>query len=127
MEEKKAEFLELYHTLITRDGKDDLLDWLTQSDFFTAPASTRFHGNHEGGLLEHSLNVYHCLVGLIEHAGLKEQYSDETVAIVSLLHDACKVNYYKKEPVMLRKMAYGFKKKYMRLTRSSLAVTERSL
>lgn len=96
MEEKKTEFLELYHALIARDGKEDLLDWLTQSDFFTAPASTRFHGNHEGGLLEHSINVYHCLVGLLEHAGLKNQYSDETIAIVSLLHDICKVNYYKK-------------------------------
>ena len=58
MEERKKEFLVLFQTLINREGKDELLDWLEHSDFFTAPASTRFHGNHEGGLLEHSLNVY---------------------------------------------------------------------
>lgn len=111
--------MELYHTLITRDGKEDLLDWLMQSDFFIAPASTRFHGNHEGGLLEHSINVYHCLVGLLEHAGLKEQYSDETVAIVSLLHDICKVNYYKKgtrnvkeNGVWVQKEAYEVDEKF---------------
>lgn len=63
---------------------------------FTAPASTRFHGNHEGGLLEHSINVYNSLVSLLENTGLKENYSNETIAIVALLHDVCKVNYYKK-------------------------------
>lgn len=96
MEERKKEFLVLFQTLINREGKDELLDWLEHSDFFTAPASTRFHGNHEGGLLEHSLNVYHSLVSLLAQANLKGCYNDETVAIVSLLHDICKVNYYKK-------------------------------
>ena len=96
MEDKKAQFLEIFNTHITRDGKDDLLDWLNHSDFFTAPASTRFHGNHEGGLLEHSINVYNSLVSLLENTGLKENYSNETIAIVALLHDVCKVNYYKK-------------------------------
>jgi len=95
MEDNRTEFLELYNSLITRDGRDELLDWLTHSDFFTAPASTRYHGSYEGGLLEHSVNVYRCLVRLIAHAGLKDRYSDETVAIVSLLHDICKVNLYK--------------------------------
>lgn len=96
MEDKKAQFLEIFNTHITRDGKDDLLDWLNHSDFFTAPASTRFHGNHEGGLLEHSINVYNSLVSLLENTGLKENYSNETIAVVALLHDVCKVNYYKK-------------------------------
>lgn len=95
MGDKRTEFLELYNSLITRDGRDELLDWLTHSDFFTAPASTKYHGSYEGGLLEHSVNVYHCLVSLIAHAGLEGRYSDETVAIVSLLHDICKVNFYK--------------------------------
>lgn len=96
MEERKKEFLALFQTLINREGRDELLDWLEHSDFFTAPASTRFHGNHEGGLLEHSLNVYYSLVSLLAQANLKDCYNDETVAIVSLLHDVCKVNYYKK-------------------------------
>ena len=93
---KMEEFLSLYQTNITREGSDKLLEWLKQSDFFKAPASTRFHGNFEGGLLVHSLNVYHCLKSLLSHLDLADKYSDETVAIVSLLHDVCKVNFYKK-------------------------------
>ena len=95
MSELKERFLSLYRT-ITRDGADKLLEWLIESDFFIAPASTRFHGCYEGGLLEHSLNVYDCLLKQIETAGLIGAYSSETIAIVSLLHDVCKVNYYKK-------------------------------
>ena len=96
MEDKKTEFLTLYRTLIHRDGNDALLEWLEGSDFFSAPASTKYHGNYEGGLLEHSLNVYHCLCGLLKLYGLDEAYDAETVAIVSLMHDLCKVNFYKK-------------------------------
>ena len=59
----KERFIEIYKEKIKREGADKLLDFLlsSSSDFFTAPASTRFHGNYEGGLLEHSLNVYDCL------------------------------------------------------------------
>lgn len=96
MEEKKQEFLELCSRYLTRDGAGELLDWLMASDFFTAPASTKYHGSYEGGLLEHSLNVYQCLIAELENEGLKEAYSDETVAVVSLFHDLCKVNFYKK-------------------------------
>ena len=88
-------FLSLYHDNIKRDGSEELLKWLQESDFFTAPASTRFHGSYEGGLLEHSLNVYNSLVRLVTLAGVSDQYSAETIAIVSLLHDICKVNFYK--------------------------------
>lgn len=95
MEENKQRFLDLFKH-ITREGSDKLLCWLEQSDFFTAPASTRYHGSYNGGLLAHSLNVYDCLVKLLQSEGLTEAYSDETVAIVSLLHDLCKVHYYKK-------------------------------
>lgn len=95
MNERKAEFLEIFKS-ITREGSQELLAWLEESDFFEAPASTKYHGNHPGGLLEHSLNVYHCLVALLEHAGLKDAYPAESVAIASLLHDLCKVNFYKK-------------------------------
>ena len=59
----KQEFIDIYKSNITREGSDKLLEYLLsdKSDFFTAPASTRFHGSYEGGLLEHSLNVYYCL------------------------------------------------------------------
>lgn len=96
----KERFLNIYNTNITREGADKLLDFLSTSDFFTAPASTRFHGSYEGGLLEHSLNVYDCLVDYLSRPRAKEVYklsfSDETIAICSLLHDLCKVNCYKK-------------------------------
>ncbi|MBD5129099.1 MAG: HD domain-containing protein [Ruminococcaceae bacterium] len=95
----KEKFLDIYKSNITRDGADKLLDFLeNKSDFFTAPASTRFHGAYEGGLLRHSLNVYECLVQYLARERVKETYglnvSDETAAIVALLHDVCKVNFY---------------------------------
>lgn len=96
LEGLKTQFLAIYNENIQRDGADDLLKWLSESDFFVAPASTRFHGSHEGGLLEHSLNVYHCLKEIIQQAGLQDTYSPETIAISALLHDVCKVNFYKK-------------------------------
>ncbi len=91
-------FLQLYQDNIKREGADALLAWLKTSDFFTAPASTRFHGSYEGGLLEHSLNVYDCLRWEVEWADLADKYSPETIAIVSLLHDVCKIDFYTKEP-----------------------------
>lgn len=99
---KKEEFIQIYNENITRDGADKLLEYLlgSQSDFFYAPASTRFHGSYEGGLLEHSLNVYYCLKDYLDRARVREEYNlsydDESIAIVSLLHDLCKVNCYVK-------------------------------
>ena len=98
---KKEEFIKIYTENITREGADKLLEYLlsAQSDFFVAPASTRFHGSYEGGLLEHSINVYNCLKDYLARPKVKEEYkleySDESIAIVSLLHDLCKVNCYK--------------------------------
>ncbi len=57
----KEEFISIYKENIKREGADKLLEFLERSDFFTAPSSTRFHGSYEGGLVQHSLNVYHCL------------------------------------------------------------------
>ncbi len=97
----REEFLEIYRKYVTREGADKLLDYLTSpaSDFFTAPASTRYHGAYEGGLCEHSVNVYRCLSAYLARPEVKEQYGlsvpEETVAIVALLHDLCKVNCYK--------------------------------
>ena len=96
----KERFIEIYNTHIKREGADKLLDYLMKSDFFTAPASARFHSSYEGGLLDHSLNVYDCLVGYLSSPRIKEsfgfEYSDESIAIVSLLHDLCKIGVYKK-------------------------------
>ncbi len=97
----KEEFIEIYKNNITREGADKLLEYLLsdKSDFFTAPASTRFHGAYEGGLLEHSLNVYHCLKDYLSRERAKNiygmNYSEETIAVAALLHDICKVNFYK--------------------------------
>lgn len=93
-------FLQIYKEKITREGADKLLEFLLNgSDFFTAPASTRYHGAFEGGLLEHSLNVYDCLCDILARPRMKEvygvEYSDESIAIAALLHDVCKVNFYK--------------------------------
>ena len=91
-------FLQLFQDNIKREGADMLLEWLKKSDFFTAPASTKFHGAHECGLLEHSLNVYDSLLNELSSVGMDDKYSSETVAIVSLLHDVCKVGLYVMEP-----------------------------
>lgn len=97
----KERFLEIYRSTITREGADKLLDYLDSRtcDFFTAPASARFHSAYEGGLLRHSLNVYDCLRQYLDRERVKETYGlvpeEESVAIVSLLHDICKVNTYK--------------------------------
>ena len=99
---KKEEFISIYKQYIKREGASDLLDFLlsNKSDFFEAPCSTRFHLSREGGLVEHSINVYECLKAYLERTRVKELYglsfSDETIAIVALLHDLCKVNVYKK-------------------------------
>ncbi len=98
----KEKFIEIYNREITRPGADKMLEFLQspKSDFFTAPASTRFHGAYEGGLCEHSINVYECLKDYMERPRVKELYglevSSETIAIVSLLHDVCKIKCYKK-------------------------------
>ena len=98
---KKEEFIEIYKDLIKRPGAEALLDYLEHhSDFFTAPASTRYHLSYEGGLCEHSLNVYHCLKAYMERDRVKNEYgltaTDETIALIALLHDVCKTNCYQK-------------------------------
>ena len=102
VEQLRESFVSLYKSKIQREGADKLLEYLLSpsSDFFAAPASARFHSSYEGGLCEHSMNVYHCLKGYLDSAHCREQlglsYSDESIAIVSLLHDLCKINVYKK-------------------------------
>ena len=96
----KEEFIALYQAHITRPGADKLLAFLEKSDFFLAPASTRFHLACRGGLLEHSLNVGRLML----------RYSDEapeSLAICGLLHDLCKTNYYKESTRNVKNEATG--------------------
>lgn len=96
----KDEFLKIYADNIHRDGADKLLTWLKTTDFFTAPASTKYHGAHEGGLCEHSVNVYNRLCGLVTNAKVNIVNPQgipvsESFAVCGLLHDICKANFYK--------------------------------
>ena len=98
----RERFIEIYKQTIHRDGSEKLLEFLLSknSDFFDAPASARFHGNYDGGLVEHSLNVYDCLKDYLSRERVQStyglKYNEESIAIVALLHDLCKINCYKK-------------------------------
>jgi len=98
IEENKAEFIKIFKENINRDGADKLLDYLLNvSDFFVAPASGRRHSAFEGGLCFHSLNVYNRFKRIIEceyGENYAETITDESIAIIALLHDICKVNTY---------------------------------
>lgn len=78
---------------VTREGKDALMDYIrNKSDFYTAPASTRFHLSTEGGLLQHSLNVYDSLQRKKDNAtwgGILEAAGPDALIICPLLHDLC--------------------------------------
>lgn len=99
--DSRKRFEDIFKNSIKRAGADKMWEYLTSpaSDFFIAPASARFHGAYEGGLAEHSLNVYDCLCDYVARDRAKKLYnmnfSEETLAIVSLLHDVCKINCYK--------------------------------
>ena len=100
LENNQEKFVQIFNKYIHRDGADSLLDWLINSDFFTAPASSKFHSAFEGGLCEHSLNVFDRYVKLLKME-YGENFTDvismESVAIIALLHDVCKVDFYKTE------------------------------
>ena len=91
----KEEFLRIARENIERDGIEDLLAFVSGTDFFTAPASTRYHGAFEGGLVLHSLNVYSQLKKLCKFYDCDA--SDESIAITALFHDLCKADSYKIE------------------------------
>lgn len=94
----KDKFIKAYTENITRPGADKLLAWIESSDFFAAPASTRFHLSSPGGLLEHSLHVFERMKAICANEatitpGFNEP-SVETIAVCGLLHDICKANFY---------------------------------
>ena len=100
IEETQEKFVGIFTKHIKREGSDNLLDWLITTDFFTAPASSKFHSAYEGGLCEHSINVFNRYVKLLtmEYGeDFTSKISMESVAIIALLHDLCKVNFYKTE------------------------------
>lgn len=76
-----------YYKMIKREGAEQLLEWLEEKGFFTAPASTKYHGNYAGGLVEHSNHVFERLSEIFPKAG-----NAESMAIVGLLHDVCKID-----------------------------------
>lgn len=101
LELKKQEFLAIWDAYVKRPGAERLRSYLLepQNDFFTAPASTRYHGAYAGGLVEHSLNVYHNLKAYLSRERVHDtfhfpEYSEESIAVCALLHDLCKMNFY---------------------------------
>ena len=90
----KEHFLELLRG-VKREGIEELIQFMEKTDFFKAPASTRFHGDYEGGLVEHSLKVYEILKHKVETNIEKIDASDDSIKIIALLHDICKANFYK--------------------------------
>lgn len=90
-------------TKINRVGMSELLAWLETTDFYVAPASTKYHGAYDGGLVEHCLDVYNDLIRLHSVYPMVNA-SEESLILVALFHDLCKVNMYAKE-VKYRKNA----------------------
>lgn len=88
----KEKFTTYYKQYIKREGADKLLEWLLKTDFFTAPASTKFHCACEGGLVQHSINVYEVMM---EKHFTEGEDNAESFAICALLHDLCKAQFYK--------------------------------
>lgn len=88
----KEEFISIYNKYINRAGSKELLDWMQKTDFFTAPASTKYHCACECGLVMHSVSVFNTLM---EKHFDEEKDNAESFAIAALLHDLCKAQFYK--------------------------------
>ena len=137
----KNDFLDIFDKYIKREGADKLRSYLIDSDFFTAPASTKFHCAYEGGLCDHSVNVYYRLLKNVQNEygdEWEKVFSHETIAICSLLHDLCKIDFYKidyrnvkengewiKKPVYIRDEAlpYGHGEKSVYIIHSFIRTT----
>lgn len=100
----KEEFEGIYREKVHRAGADELLAWLETTDFFTAPASTKFHCACPGGLVQHSVSVYHVMM---EKHFDPETDSEESFAVCALLHDICKAQFYKKGTRNVKNEATG--------------------
>lgn len=115
MKDPQGAFLEIYDAHIKRQGSAELRAYLLRSDFFRAPASTRYHCAYEGGLCEHSVNVYRRLLRNVQQEYGEEWenvVSHETVAICGLLHDLCKIDFYKTDYRNVKENGEWVKKPY---------------
>lgn len=116
MTDFKKRFKKAVKETIQRDGIENLMEWLeNETNFFTSPASTRYHGSYEGGLVEHSLNVFNQMLFELDTVvgkGWEDLYPMESVAIVALFHDLCKVGQYR-ETEKWRKDADGQWESYL--------------
>lgn len=90
----KADFIALVNSYIHRPGIDKLMEFVEKSDFFTAPASTRFHGSEPGGLCAHSIAVGKQMMA-VANLFAPNTYDKESLVLVSLFHDLCKCGFYK--------------------------------
>ena len=90
----KEKFIELLRST-NRENIEELIKFIQKTDFFEAPASTRFHGSREHGLVEHSLKVYELLLQKVKTASIEIKTPEESLILIALLHDICKANYYK--------------------------------
>lgn len=88
----KDEFIQIFNQYITRQGSKELLEWMKKTDFFTTPASSKYHCACEHGLVMHSVSVFNTLT---EKHFDEETDNIESFAICALLHDLCKANFYK--------------------------------
>lgn len=111
----KNDFLEIFDRYIKRDGSDNLKNYLINSDFFIAPASSRFHCAYEGGLCDHSVNTFYRLLKNVQNEygdDWENKISYETIAICGLLHDLCKVDFYKVDYKNVKENGEWVKKPY---------------
>ena len=118
IEEIKQQFCEIFYDKIERDGAEELLNFLERSDFFEAPASTKNHSAYKGGLCQHSINVYHRFVKLLQMEygeNYTEVISEESVAIIALLHDLCKVNFYAMDTKNVKRDGQWVQEPYYRI------------
>ena len=110
----KEKFVEMAKG-ITRPGIDEMMAWLEETDFYDAPASTKFHGSVPGGLCAHSITVAKRLLELADSM-LPDCYSRDTLLTVALFHDVCKISTYK---VYTRRMRLPAAGKRFRFTNSN--------
>lgn len=99
------EFKKIFKDNIKRDGAKEVLDFLDTTDFYTSPASTRYHGNFEGGLVAHCVKVYNRFLKMVtdEFGADFVKQNAESLAIIALLHDVCKIGTYKKDKRNVKK------------------------
>lgn len=111
----KEEFLSIFDANIKREGAQKLRQYLLSSNFFTTPASTKYHCAYEGGLVEHSVNVYKRLLNNVKNeygSNYESVISNESIAIVSLLHDVCKIDFYKQDVKNVKENGVWVQKPY---------------